>query len=107
MIYDMRIYDLKPGSVPQYMAAVRELALPIRQDYGVKLVGWYFTEIGPLNQVVHIWAFRDFQHMEQAKQQFRGDPRWTGQYLPRVTDLIVAQRNQLMQAADFSPEPQD
>ena len=105
MIYDLRIYDLKPGTVPQYMEAVRELALPIRQDYGVKLVGWYFTEIGPLNQVIHIWAFRDWNHMEEAKAAFRKDPRWTEQYLPRVQDLVVAQRNQIVRAADFSPEP--
>ena len=39
MIYDMRIYDLKPGSVPQYMEAVREVAFKIRQDHGVKLAG--------------------------------------------------------------------
>lgn len=105
MIYDLRIYDLKPGSVPQYMAAVREWALPIRSDYGVKLVGWYYTEVGPLNQVVHIWGFRDWQHMQETKEQFRQDPRWRKEYLPRVEGLIVSQRNQIMRAADFSPEP--
>ena len=49
MIYDMRIYDLQPGGVPQYMAAVREVALQIRKDHGVKLAGWYHTDIGTLN----------------------------------------------------------
>ena len=42
MIYNMRIYDLKPGCVPQYMDAVREVALKIRQENGVKLAGWYY-----------------------------------------------------------------
>ena len=32
MIYDMRIYDLRPGSVDEYMAAVKEVALQIRED---------------------------------------------------------------------------
>ena len=32
MIYDMRIYDLKPGSVEQYMEAAREVGLKIRED---------------------------------------------------------------------------
>ena len=40
MIYDMRIYDLRPGSVDEYMAAVKDVALQIRKDYGVKLAGW-------------------------------------------------------------------
>ena len=38
MIY-FRMYTLKPGATQDYMAAVRELALPIRQKYGVKLAG--------------------------------------------------------------------
>ena len=54
MIYDMRIYDLKPGSVDDYMAAVEDVALKIREDYGVKLAGWYYTDIGPLNQVIFL-----------------------------------------------------
>ena len=105
MICDMRTYDLKPGCTSAYMDAVRELALPVRQDYGVILVGWYFTEVGVLNQIVHIWAYRDWSHMETAKQSFRNDDRWIKQYLPRVKELIVTQRNQIMQAADVSPPP--
>ena len=54
MIYDMRTYDLQLGAVPKFMDAVREVGLKVRQDHGVKLAGWYYTEIGPLNQVVHI-----------------------------------------------------
>ena len=40
MIYDMRTYDLNPGALQAYMDAVREVALPLREDYGVKLAGW-------------------------------------------------------------------
>ena len=45
-VYDFRQYTLKPGATPDYMAAVRELALPIRQKYGIKLAGWYYSEVG-------------------------------------------------------------
>ena len=38
-VYDFRQYTLKPGATPDYMAAVREVALPIRQKYGIKLAG--------------------------------------------------------------------
>lgn len=105
MIYDMRIYDLVPGGLEDYMAAVREVGLPVRQRYGIKLAGWYHTEVGPLNQVVHIWAFRDWAHLVEGKRQFRADPDWTGTYLPRVRHLIVRQRNQIVSAADFAPQP--
>ena len=48
MIYDVRIYDLKHGKVNEYMDAVREVALPLRKEYGVELAGWFYTIIGPI-----------------------------------------------------------
>ena len=70
------------------MAAVREVALGIRAKYGVKLAGWYYSDVGELNKVVHIWAFRDHDHMKEAKAQVAADPDWTGKYIPRVGGLI-------------------
>ncbi len=105
MIYDFRMYTLKPGATQDYMAAVRELALPIRQKHGVKLAGWYYSEVGELNQVVHIWAFNDEAHMAEAKGKVAADPDWTGKYLPRVHGLIESQKTYLMMSPDFAPVP--
>ncbi|MEE8362787.1 MAG: NIPSNAP family protein [Dehalococcoidia bacterium] len=106
MIYDMRIYDLQPGGVPKFIDAVRDIGLKVREDAGIKLAGWYYTDIGQLNQVVHIWAYEDYAHYEKARAAFRADPRWTGEYLPRTAGLIVRQRTQMMNAPDFFPGPQ-
>ncbi len=105
MIYDMRIYDLVPDGREEYMAAVREVALPVRRKYGIKLAGWYYSEVGTLNRVVHIWAFRDWAHLEASKVEMRNDPDWVDTYVPRVMPLIVKQANQIMLSSDFSPEP--
>jgi hypothetical protein len=105
LIYDVRIYEFKPGTVDQYMAAVREVGLAIREDHGVKLAGWYYSEIGTLNQVIHIWAYEDMEDMERKVEQVRKDPRWFGEYVPRVQPLLVSQRNQIMNGPDFFPRP--
>jgi hypothetical protein len=105
MIYDMRTYTLKPGALQQYMDAVRDVGLPVRQKYGIKLAGWYYSEFGSLNQVVHIWAFRDWEHMEEGKKQFRTDPQWINEYAPRVRGLIVAQEDKIVLSPDFAPQP--
>ena len=105
MIYDMRIYDLKPGSVPEYMKAVGEVALKIREDHGVRLAGWYYTDVGPLNRVIHIWAYEDYAHFEKARQSVRSDPRWSGEYLPRVKDLVIKQQDMIVRGAEFFPGP--
>ena len=101
MIYDMRTYDIAMGKTPEYMAAVREVALPVRETYGVKLAGWYYTDIGALNKVVHIWAYRDFAHFEEAREAFRTDERWLNDYVPRVKGIVLRQENQMMRASDF------
>ena len=101
MIYDMRTYDIAMGKTPEYMAAVREVALPVRESYGVKLAGWYYTDIGALNKVVHIWAYRDYTHFEEAREAFRTDERWLNDYVPRVKGIVLRQENQIMRASEF------
>jgi len=104
MIYDVRTYDLKMGKVQDYMDAVREVALPLRKENGINLAGWFYTIIGPITQVIHIWAYESLAHMEEAKAKVEDDPRWTGEYLPRVQPLIATARDQIMKAADFAPQ---
>ena len=67
MIYDVRTYDLKHGKVNEYMDAVREVALPLRKEYGVELAGWFYTIIGPITQIIHIWAYDSLAHMEESE----------------------------------------
>ena len=97
----MRTYDIAMGKTPEYMAAVREIALPVRESYGIKLAGWYYTDVGALNKVVHIWAYRDFAHFEEAREAFRTDERWVNEYVPRVKGIVLRQENQIMRASDF------
>jgi len=108
MVYDFRKYTFtdEPDAVPKYMAAVEEVGLPIRKRHGVKLAGWFYSEIGDLPQVVHIWAFDNAQHLIDAKAAVAADPDWSGKYVPRVSGLITAQNVSLMMSADFAPVPE-
>ena len=104
MVYEMRVYTLQPGKVPEFQALIEKEALPVISKYS-KLVGWWSTEVGPLNEVVHIWAYRDHTHMQEAKAQVNADPDWSGKYVPRVRPLIVAQKTYVMLSPDFAPQP--
>ena len=87
------------------MSAVEELAIPIRQRHGVKLAGWFYSDLGDLNQVVHIWAFDNVKHMEEAKAAVADDPEWGGAYIPRVRGVLSAQNTYLMKTTEFGPTP--
>jgi hypothetical protein len=82
------------------------VGLPIRQRHGVKLAGWFFSELGDLNQVVHIWAFDDVKHMAEAKAAVAADPDWGGKYIPRARGLVDSQFTYLMKTSEFGPVPE-
>ena len=87
------------------MKNYEELGLPAQREVLGTLVGFWHTEVGGLNKVVHIWGFRDYEHMAEAKAQVAADPDWTEKYLPRVRSLIVSQKTYIMLSPDFAPQP--
>ena len=61
MIYELRTYTVKPGTLGDMVKAASTVSPDIRKnDYG-KLEGYWMTEIGPLNQVLHMWSYNGFR----------------------------------------------
>ena len=73
MIYEVRTYILKPGSVRTFEERFGE-ALEARTKYS-PLGGLWHTEIGPLNQVVHIWPYEDLAHYQAVRAKWSADPK--------------------------------
>ena len=72
MFYELRTYRLKPGGVPKFEKAFGE-GIEVRQKYS-RLVGFWHTEIGPLNQVLHLWAYESLQERAEARAAAAKDP---------------------------------
>jgi hypothetical protein len=56
MIYELRTYTVKPGTIGDMVKAASTVSRDIRKDDYGKLQGYWSTEIGPLNQVMHMWS---------------------------------------------------
>jgi hypothetical protein len=54
-VIDLRIYTIRPRGMPEYLKLFEELALPVALKHLGQPLGYYVTQIGPLNQVVHLW----------------------------------------------------
>jgi hypothetical protein len=59
MIVEERIYSLHPGQAPEYLRLYEAEGLEIQRAILGRMVGYFSTEVGPLNQIVHMWAYRD------------------------------------------------
>ena len=94
MIYEIRTYDLKPGGVAEVEKRFAE-KLPARLNYS-QMAGFWHTDIGPLNQVVHIWPYDDLnQRAEIREQATKGD--WP----PDISEFILNMQSEIFLSAPF------
>ncbi len=98
MIYEIRTYDIKPGSLAEVEKRFGE-AYELRKSLSPLAAFWH-TEIGPLNQIIHVWPYQDLA--ERAR--IRGEAVKTGNWPPKTGEFLVSMRTDIMVPAPFSPE---
>jgi len=97
MIVEMRTYLLKPGTVAAFEERFAE-GLTARLQFS-KLGGLWHSEVGTLNQVVHVWPYESFEDRERIGQEARK----TGKWPPKTHEFIILQENKILLPAPFSP----
>ena len=104
MIVEQRTYTLKPLRTRDFLALYEREALPLQKKYLGHLVGFFVSEVGPLNQVVHLWAFDSLAERERRRKAMEEDPLWPG-YVDalRELDVILEQETKMLRPVSFSP----
>jgi NIPSNAP len=104
MIFDLRIYTFKPGMQNAWLAMYEKHAYPIQLRYLGKPVVFTTTEVGPLNQVVHLWAYADQAERERKRDAMQQDPQWQV-YLKMNTEAgyMAHMENRILRSTSFSP----
>jgi hypothetical protein len=102
MIVDVRTYTLVPRKLPRYVELFEQHALPVMKRHGLELLGYYVSQIGPLNQVVHLWRYDSLADMEQKRALRDADPAW-GAFLAMTEGMVLMQDDKVMRPTSFSP----
>ena len=102
MLYDLRTYTLHPGKTKQYMEIYVAEALPVQLEHLGRLVGYFTSEVGPLNQAIHIWAYADAGDRDARRERMFSDDRFA-RAAEKLYPLIQSQQNVLMKPTPFSP----
>ena len=103
MIYDMRVYTCRPGTIKQAVALYEEHGYgPQTRNLG-KPVVWATTEVGDVNQYVHIWAYKDVADRAARRAAMWEDPEWLA-YTKKSAELgaLIKQENRILVAAPFN-----
>jgi hypothetical protein len=102
MLYEMRTYRLKTGTVPAYVKLVAEEGIALQKAYLGTLVGYFTSEIGPLNEIVHVWAYDSLDERARRRAALNADPAWQA-FLPKIQALIEVMENKILLPTSFSP----
>jgi hypothetical protein len=98
MIYEVRTYDIKPHSLPEVEKRFGE-AYEKRRKYS-ELAAFWHTEIGPLNQIIHVWPYKDLEERGRIRAAAVKDGAWP----PKTAEFMLSQRSDIMIPFSFSPE---
>ncbi|NNE84613.1 MAG: NIPSNAP family protein [Alphaproteobacteria bacterium] len=78
MIYEVRTYRLQPRAVPGFVEAFGSAYEGYRKDFS-PLAAFFYTDIGPLNQVIHIWPYEDAAHRAKVRAESAAPGKWPPQ----------------------------
>jgi hypothetical protein len=81
--------------MPEFLDVFDRLALPILLETLGNPVGFYISQVGPLNQFLHLWAYRDMSDYERRCNARDAHPEFPA-YLSASAHLIQAQETRLI-----------
>ena len=101
MIIEMRTYTIKPGELQNFIAIYDKEIRDIHTKILGNQLGFFYTEFGNVNEVVHLYAYDSFEDRQSRREILAKSPEFHA-YLSKVKDIIVDMRNKLMRPTNFS-----
>jgi hypothetical protein len=102
MIVEERIYTVQAGKAKEWLDFYERHGFPVQQRHLGKCIGFFITEIGPLNTIVHLWAYDDLAHRERARATMMLDPDWAT-FVKGTPHVVLAQEARILKPVSFSP----
>jgi hypothetical protein len=73
-------------------------AYEYRKKYS-ELAAFWHTEIGPLNEIIHVWPYQDMAERARIRAEAAKDPNWP----PKIGDFVRTMQSEILVPFPFSP----
>lgn len=100
MFVDERIYTLHAGQVPVFLKLYEEEGMAVQVRILGNMVGYYYTDFGPLNQIVHMWGYDSLDDRFERRKALQAAPEWKS-YAAKMRPLVSHVENKLLVPAPF------
>jgi NIPSNAP len=97
VIYEIRTYRIAPGSLAEVEKRFGE-AYEYRKKYS-ELTAFLHTEVGPLNEIVHIWGYQDLAERARVRSEAAKEANWP----PKIGEFIREMRSEIITPFSFLP----
>ena len=97
MFYEVRTYTFRPGTLAEFVERYSK-RLPLREKHS-KLGAFWQTEVGPLNQAIHVYPYESLEQRTAVREAMAKDTALA--QLPGGRDLIVEQQAEIVVSAPF------
>lgn len=106
MLYDVRTYVCHPGRLKPHLSLYAEHGYEVQRRHLGEPVLYLVTETGNMNEILHVWGYRDATDRAERRARLQADPAWLA-YLQLSADSgnLASQTTCLMTEAPFFRRP--
>ena len=100
MFVEQRLYTFAPGKSAEFNRLYEAQGRAAQERHLGAPVGYYYSEIGPLNQVTTLWAYASLDDRVDRRERLFRDPEWIA-FLEKARPLLVTQETRILAPAPF------
>jgi len=103
MFVEQRLYTCAPGNTTEFLKVYQAEGQKPQTDHLGQPVGYYISEIGPLNQITTLWAYGTLDERVEKRRTLFQDAAWTA-FLKKARPLLTTQETRILVPAPFFEE---
>mmetsp|Transcript_37603 Transcript_37603/g.52036 ORF Transcript_37603/g.52036 Transcript_37603/m.52036 type:complete len:191 (-) Transcript_37603:104-676(-) len=95
-LFEWRKYTINPKDFPSFLKLTNE-HISLRTNYS-PLLGYWITEIGGVNEVIHLWEYDNLDQRQQIRLSLAQDQPWNENYMAKMRPMLQKQENLLLRS---------
>jgi hypothetical protein len=103
MFVEQRLYTCAPGNTGEFLRVYHAEGREPQTDHLGHPVGYYISEIGPLNQIMTLWPYATLDERMEKRRALFQDAAWNA-FLDKARPLLTTQESRILVPAPFFRE---
>jgi len=101
LLIEHRTYKISPGKVNTLMELYEKEGMEVHRKILGNQIGYFYTEIGPLNEVVHLYGYESLNDRAKRRKELSENKTWQ-KFIAQAINYIEYQESKILVPAKFS-----